>query len=101
MLHTLDQMMGQLARVFGNCFLGCVGQMAPWVPFMQERRGHRRVIDWYCKAPSFSEEGLLVIKEKRQGDTDSYGVTPSEGILMCGLTIIWPQCSITVGAKNC
>lgn len=88
MLYTLDQMMGQLARVFGNSLLGCIGQVGPLVPFMQERTGHRRVTDWCCKDPSFSEEGLLVTKEKRQGHIDSYCVMPSEGILMCGLTSI-------------
>lgn len=64
--------MGQLARVFGNSLLGCIGQVGPLVPFMQERTGHRRVTDWCCKDPSFSEKGLLVTKEKRQGHIDSY-----------------------------
>lgn len=53
----------ELARVFGNSFSGCVGQLALRAPFMQGRIGHRRVPD--TKALPCSE---LAMEEDRQRD---------------------------------
>lgn len=41
-LHSGADDETQLAKVFGNSFSGCVGPLAPWAPFTQEKTGHRR-----------------------------------------------------------
>lgn len=71
-------------------FLWCVGQLVSGDPFKQERTGHIRLPDWDYKSLPFSEEGLPVIKEKRQRDIDSYSVVPSDGLPTPDPTVVWP-----------
>lgn len=53
-LHSGADDETQLSGMFGNGFSGCVGQLAPWAPFMQERTGHRTVPDTVKLCPAQS-----------------------------------------------